>query len=125
MRDIIDLENNALKFWPSDLADKEKDSSIIPKLIETQDKFISLLNISDATPFSWKDTLTSSKSLSGNLFLKHLRKEILYNLKYKVRDYLFSIEFTKLHLQYISRKEMLPLTQIIGKFMMINCKQKL
>lgn len=72
MRDIIDLENNALKFWPSDLADKEKDSSIIPKLIETQDKFISLLNISDATPFSWKDTLTSSKSLSGNLFLKHL-----------------------------------------------------
>ena len=72
MRDIIDLESNALKFWPSDIADKEKDSSIIPKLIETQDKFISLLNISDATPFKWKDTLISSKSLSGNLFLKHM-----------------------------------------------------
>ena len=72
MRDIQDLENNALKFWPQEISDKEKSSSIIPKLIETQDKFISLLNISDANPFKWKDTLLSSKTLSGNLFLKHL-----------------------------------------------------
>jgi hypothetical protein len=72
MRDITDLEKNAIKFWPSVLSGKEKDASIIPKLIETQDKFISLLNISDADPFKWKDTLTSSKNLSGNLFLKHL-----------------------------------------------------
>ena len=72
MRDIQDLENNALKFWPQEISDKEKNSSIIPKLIETQDKFISLLNISDASPFKWKDTLLSSKTLSGNLFLKHL-----------------------------------------------------
>ncbi len=72
MRDIQDLENKALKFWPQDISDTEKNSSIIPKLIETQDKFISLLNISDANPFKWKDTLLSSKTLSGNLFLKHL-----------------------------------------------------
>jgi len=72
MRDIKDLENNALKFWPQELSDKEKNASIIPKLIDTQDKFISLLNISDANPFKWKDTLLSSKTLSGNLFLKHL-----------------------------------------------------
>jgi hypothetical protein len=72
MRDIIDLEKNAIKFWPSGLTGKEKDASIIPKLIETQDKFISLLNISDADPFKWKDTLNSTKNLSGNLFLKHL-----------------------------------------------------
>jgi hypothetical protein len=72
MRDIQDLENKALKFWPDDIAEKEKDSSIIPKLIETQDKFISLLNISDASPFKWKDTLLNTKTLSGNLFLKHL-----------------------------------------------------
>ncbi len=71
MRDIQDLENKALKFWPQDISDTEKNSSIIPKLIETQDKFISLLNISDANPFKWKDTLLSSKTLSGNLFLKH------------------------------------------------------
>jgi len=72
MRDIIDLEKNSIKFWPSALSGKEKDASIIPKLIETQDKFISLLNISDADPFKWKDTLTSSRNLSDNLFLKHL-----------------------------------------------------
>ena len=72
MRDIQDIENKALKFWPSELARKEKSSSIIPKLIETQDKFISLLNISDANPYKWKDTLSSSRTLSGNLFLKHL-----------------------------------------------------
>lgn len=72
MRDIQDLENKALKFWPQEISDTEKNSSIIPKLIETQDKFVSLLNISDANPFKWKDTLSSSKTLSGNLFLKHL-----------------------------------------------------
>lgn len=72
MRDLTDLENNALKFWPTELAEQEKDSSIIPKLIETQDKFISLLNISDASPMAWKDTLNSTTSLPANLFLKHL-----------------------------------------------------
>lgn len=72
MRDIQDLENKALKFWPPEISEKEKDSSIIPKLIETQDKFISLLNISDINPFKWKDTLLNTKTLSGNLFLKHL-----------------------------------------------------
>jgi hypothetical protein len=72
MRDIHDLENNALKFWPAEIAEKEKDSSIIPKLIETQEKFISILNISDLNPYIWKDTLLSTKTLSGNLFLKHL-----------------------------------------------------
>jgi hypothetical protein len=50
----------------------ERNSSIIPKLIETQDKFISLLNIADAKPFAWKQVLSKSKQLSANLFLKHL-----------------------------------------------------
>ena len=45
MRNIDDLEKNAIKFWPAEIAVQEKDISIIPKLIETQDKFISLLNI--------------------------------------------------------------------------------
>ncbi len=72
MRDLTDLENNALKFWPTELAEQEKNTSIIPRLIETQDKFISLLNISDASPTVWKDTLNSTNSLSVNLFLKHL-----------------------------------------------------
>lgn len=72
MRDLINLENNALKFWPNELTEQEKNLSIIPKLIETQDKFISLLNISDASPTAWKETLNSTTSLPANLFLKHL-----------------------------------------------------
>src|SRR3990167_1822392 len=72
MRDLKDLEANALKFWPPKIAETERNSSIIPKLIETQDKFISLLNIADAEPFAWLKVLATTKELSANLFLKHL-----------------------------------------------------
>ncbi|OFY62839.1 MAG: hypothetical protein A3H98_09725 [Bacteroidetes bacterium RIFCSPLOWO2_02_FULL_36_8] len=71
-RKIADLEANALKFWPPKIAETERNSSIIPKLIETQDKFISLLNIADAEPFAWLKVLATTKELSANLFLKHL-----------------------------------------------------
>ncbi len=53
IRNPADLESNALKFWPQGIAEKERNSSIIPKLLETQDKFISLLNIADKEPFSY------------------------------------------------------------------------
>ena len=72
MRNIKDLENNAIKFWPDKLAEREKDLSIIPRLLDTQDIFISLLNISDKSPYIWKQTLLNTKNLPGNLFLKHL-----------------------------------------------------
>ena len=41
-------------------------------LIDSQDKFISILNISDKNPTAWKETLKNTKSISANLFLKHL-----------------------------------------------------
>lgn len=72
MRKIENLEKKALKFWPESIAELERNSSIIPRLIVTQDKFISLLNVADKDPFSWKDALAASKTLSANLFLKHL-----------------------------------------------------
>lgn len=71
-RTIQDLQSNALNFWPETIAHMERSSSIIPELIETQDKFISLLNIADANPFAWKNVLSHSTQLSANLFLKHL-----------------------------------------------------
>jgi hypothetical protein len=71
-RNISDLNDNALKFWPESIAEMERTSSIIPKLIETQDKFISLLTVADADPFSWKKVLETSTQLSANQFLKHL-----------------------------------------------------
>lgn len=72
MRNLSELESNALKWWPEQISGIERDASIIPKLIETQDKFISLLNIADAAPFAWKNVLSNSRKLSANLFLKHL-----------------------------------------------------
>lgn len=72
IRKLDDLEANALKFWPPQIAETERNSSIIPKLIETQDKFISLLNIANADPFAWKKALETTRELSANLFLKHL-----------------------------------------------------
>ncbi|MBN8587033.1 MAG: restriction endonuclease [Rhodothermia bacterium] len=72
MQDLKELEQKALKFWPSSLMKLEQKSSIVPKLIETQDKFISLLNLADASPFAWKEALHTTSVLPANLFLKHL-----------------------------------------------------
>ena len=69
---LVDLEVNALKFWPDKIAQIERNSSIIPLLLQTQDKFISLLNIANSDPFAWKDVIAKSKELSGNIFIKHL-----------------------------------------------------
>ena len=72
MINLIQLEKKGLKFWPDHIAAIERSTSIIPKLLETQDKFISLLNIADSAPDAWKIVLETSKSMSANLFLKHL-----------------------------------------------------
>ena len=66
------LRMKASLYWPSELTAKEAKASIIPKLIETHEKFISLLDISDSSPVAWKGTLKQTSALSANLFLKHL-----------------------------------------------------
>lgn len=66
------LRCKANLYWPVELTAKEADSSVIPHLIDTQDKFISLLDISDAGPEAWRYTLGSSSEMKPNLFLKHL-----------------------------------------------------
>lgn len=71
-RTPAELRQTAVMFWPKELMQREAEASIIPKLIQTQDKFISLLDISDAHPEAWKTTLQSSKGLTPNLFLKHM-----------------------------------------------------
>lgn len=71
-RALADLEANAFKFWPTHLAEREQDTSIIPLLIETQDKFISLLHIADAEPDGFVNVLGHTKKMPGNIFLKHL-----------------------------------------------------
>lgn len=72
IRDYESLKSEALIFWPVEMAEKEKETSIVPLLLETQDSFISLLHIADKSPESWKEVLPNTKSLYPNLFLKHL-----------------------------------------------------
>lgn len=67
-----DLKKNAVLFWPSELVRTEEKCSIIPLLISTQDKFISLLHVADQSPTSWKNVLSTTKKFAPNLFVKHL-----------------------------------------------------
>lgn len=72
VRDIDDLERSAFKFWPPVLSQREQTTSIIPKLIESQEKFIGILYVADAFPSAWKDALWTTEGMPANLFLKHL-----------------------------------------------------
>lgn len=71
-REIEDLEAHAAKFWPTELAQREQTSSIIPKLIKSHEKFIGILYVADASPSAWKEVLRATKDMPANLFLKHL-----------------------------------------------------
>ena len=67
-----ELEARACKWWPETITQLEAESSIIPRLIQTQDQFISILTLSDATnPNSVFDVICASH-FPANLFLKHL-----------------------------------------------------
>lgn len=71
-KDVKDLKKTALLYWPKELSALEKDSSVIPLLLETQDAFISILKLANARHDAWIDALKLNKGLYPNLFLKHL-----------------------------------------------------
>lgn len=71
-RDTDDLESHAEKFWPTALAQREQTTSIIPRLIASQEKFVGILYVADASPTAWKDALLTTDGMPANLFLKHL-----------------------------------------------------
>ena len=70
-RSVEELRELASMFWPPELSQKEADISIIPKLLETQDQFISIIG----TDFPDLNSLFRAVELAKftpNLFLKHL-----------------------------------------------------
>ncbi|MBI1831431.1 MAG: hypothetical protein HYR84_08275 [Planctomycetes bacterium] len=71
-RSIDDLEGKAVRFWPTFLTEREQRTSVLPKLIESQEKFIGILYVADATPTAWKEVLAATAEMPANLFLKHL-----------------------------------------------------
>ncbi len=71
-RTVEELKKNAVIYWPSEIAEKERNSSIIPLLLATQDHFISVLHLADKDPYTWTQFLSLTDALYPNLFLKHL-----------------------------------------------------
>jgi hypothetical protein len=59
-----ELQKHASRFWPKEILDKEVSASIIPVLVGTQDKFISILDIADKSPDAWKTVLYASSGLT-------------------------------------------------------------
>src|SRR3989344_2713937 len=68
---IEELQSKAVFWWPKHLSTLETDASIIPLLVETQDKFLSILTLSDSNPYKVLEILKTS-DFPANLFLKHL-----------------------------------------------------
>ncbi len=68
---LVDLERVAIKWWPKALEEQVAHSSVIPKLIQTQDQFISILKLSGNAPEQIFSVIEASE-LPPNLFLKHL-----------------------------------------------------
>lgn len=65
------LEEVASKFWPDELSEMEAKISVIPLLLQTQDQFVSILNI-ETTDLDSLFEIVEASILPGNLFLKHL-----------------------------------------------------
>ena len=71
-RTVKELKQTALIYWPCTIVEKEKDSSIIPLLLQTQDSFISVLRLADVAHNAWVEAIRLNSDLYPNLFLKHL-----------------------------------------------------
>lgn len=75
-RTLAELKKKAVLFWPRELIERESSASVLPFLLKTQDKFISILKLCDSAPDSWKKLINASDEISdefkANLFLKHL-----------------------------------------------------
>lgn len=68
---LAELEQVAIKWWPKQLETQVAKNSVIPKLLQTQEQFISVLKLSGKTPTQVFEVLAAS-DLPANLFLKHL-----------------------------------------------------
>jgi hypothetical protein len=68
---LADLEKVAIKWWPKALEESVASASVLPKLLESQEQFISVLKLSGNEPEQIFGVLAAG-SLPANLFLKHL-----------------------------------------------------
>lgn len=70
-RDIKELEQKAILWWPPHLNEANSSISIIPRLLETQDDFLNIISLAKGNPYKIFALLEASE-FPANLFLKHL-----------------------------------------------------
>jgi hypothetical protein len=70
-RDITTLQSQATLWWPDTLKKQNAAISILPRLLETQDDFIALLQLNKSSPTQIFN-LIKAANFPANLFLKHL-----------------------------------------------------
>ena len=71
-RTIDELEVHACKWWPPELREAEQQLSLLPVLLETQDRFISILKLADSQNPTQLFEIIEAAQFPYPLFLKHL-----------------------------------------------------
>lgn len=72
LRSIQDLEQVGCKWWPKEVRDEAMRVSILQYLLDTQERFISLLTLADKRKPEKLFKLIDASDFSYHLFLKHL-----------------------------------------------------
>lgn len=72
LRTIKDLEKVGSKWWPKEVREEATKVSILQYLLDTQEKFISLLTLADKSKPSKLFSLLDASDFEYHLFLKHL-----------------------------------------------------
>ncbi|MCR5192584.1 MAG: hypothetical protein K6D59_04700 [Bacteroidales bacterium] len=72
LRSIKDLEEVGCKWWPKEVRDEAMKVSILQYLLDTQEKFISLLTLADSKKPEKIFGLLEASDFEFHLFLKHL-----------------------------------------------------
>ncbi len=71
-RTIDELETHACKWWPREVRDEAQKISVLQVLLDTQEKFISILKLVDKYDYTSIFKLIEASKFEYNLFLKHL-----------------------------------------------------
>lgn len=72
LRSVKDLEEVGCKWWPKEVRDEAMRVSILQYLLDTQEKFISLLTLADCKKPEKIFNLLEASGFEFHLFLKHL-----------------------------------------------------
>ncbi len=71
-RTLEELEHHACKWWPREVREEAQKISILQTLLDTQEKFISVLKLADKNNANQLFEILDASDFPYNLFLKHL-----------------------------------------------------